>query len=90
MERVEQVLIAELAGITPCSGEVAFYSTVNGGLMDTAELDGRYWYQNVRQTVQFESAIQQLAAHGHSVFIEASAHPVMLAGIEQTLPGVVA
>ena len=49
-------LLEELSGIQPRSSEVPFYSTTTGALLDTSKLDAEYWYQNLRQTVQFESA----------------------------------
>ena len=39
-----------------------FYSTVTGGLLDTAELDAEYWYRNVREMVRFAEAVRRLVA----------------------------
>src|SRR5262249_59358397 len=40
-------------------------------------LDGAYWCRNLRQTVRLDLALAELIGSGHSVFIEASAHPVL-------------
>ncbi|MFH8979371.1 acyltransferase domain-containing protein, partial [Streptomyces sp. NPDC017890] len=52
---------------------------------DTSTLDAEYWYTNLRQTVRFEEATRALAEQGYRFFVEASAHPVLTVGVEQTL-----
>ncbi|MBD3011472.1 type I polyketide synthase, partial [Streptomyces sp. 5-10] len=84
VEAIEGELLRELAGISPRPSSVPFYSTVTGGLLDTAGLDAGYWYRNLRQTVRFEETVRALLADGFQVFIEASAHPVLTVGVEQT------
>jgi polyketide synthase 7 len=87
VDAIREPLAEALAGIAPRSSPVAFYSTVTGGLVDTAGLDADYWYRSIRQTVQFERAVRSACDAGHRVFIESSPHPVLIAGIEQTLAG---
>ncbi|MEX0167531.1 SDR family NAD(P)-dependent oxidoreductase [Streptomyces sp. LMG1-1-1.1] len=85
VEAVESELHTTLANIAPRPGAVPFYSTVTGGLLDTAELDAGYWYRNLRRTVRFDPTVRALAAAGHGVFVEVSSHPVLVPAIEQTL-----
>jgi len=85
MEAVREHLAGVLAGITPRSTDIAFYSTVTGEPLDTAALDAGYWYQNLRQTVQFEQSTRALVQSGHGTFVEISPHPVLTVGIQQTL-----
>ncbi|MGV9856630.1 type I polyketide synthase, partial [Streptomyces sp. NPDC003442] len=54
VEAIEGELLRELVGIAPRPSSVPFYSTVTGGVLDTAGLDAGYWYRNLRQTVRFE------------------------------------
>ncbi|MBW8818767.1 MAG: type I polyketide synthase, partial [Streptomyces sp.] len=54
VEEIEAELASVLAGITPGPSAVPFYSTLTGGLIDTATLDAGYWYRNLRERVQFE------------------------------------
>nr|WTB10406.1 SDR family NAD(P)-dependent oxidoreductase [Streptomyces antimycoticus] len=61
-----------------------FYSTVTGRLMDTAELDAGYWYRNLRETVEFQGTVETLVRQGHTVFVEASPHPVLTIGVQDT------
>jgi len=82
---IEERLLADLAGITPRSGEIAFYSTVTGEALDTATLDARYWYTNLRQPVLLDQAVRALTVTGHRTFIEASPHAVLTLPIQETL-----
>ncbi|MEU8878229.1 SDR family NAD(P)-dependent oxidoreductase, partial [Streptomyces javensis] len=84
VEAIEGELSHELAGISPRSASIPFYSTVTGGVLDTADLDAAYWYRNLRQTVRFDETVRALLSDGFDTFIEASAHPVLTMGVEQT------
>ncbi|MEW1639700.1 SDR family NAD(P)-dependent oxidoreductase [Streptomyces sp. NPDC093801] len=74
-----------LEGLRPRPAQVPFFSTVTAGWLDTTRLDAEYWYTNLRRTVRFEEATRALAAEGFRFFVEASAHPVLAVGVEQTL-----
>ncbi|MGW2332288.1 type I polyketide synthase, partial [Streptomyces sp. NPDC001700] len=84
VERIEDELAEALAPVTPRTGTVPFYSTVTGTLTDTAELNAAYWYRNLRHTVDFQGTIENLLTLGHTAFVEASPHPVLLAGVRDT------
>ncbi|ANN18851.1 hypothetical protein SD37_26645 [Amycolatopsis orientalis] len=85
VERIETQLAELLAPVTPQTGDVPFYSTVDSRWLDTTELTGGYWYRNLRQTVQFADAVEQLASEGQQMFVEVSAHPVLTMAIEDTV-----
>ncbi|HWO60683.1 MAG TPA: SDR family NAD(P)-dependent oxidoreductase [Umezawaea sp.] len=85
VERIEGALAGLLHDIEPRSGDIRFYSTVTGGLIDTARLDAGYWYRNLRQTVLFEEALRATIADGHDVFVESSPHPVLTLGLQDTI-----
>ncbi|MFI0982696.1 SDR family NAD(P)-dependent oxidoreductase [Streptomyces sp. NPDC021093] len=70
-------LAEEFTGLAPAPGDIAFYSTVAGGLLDGTALDGDYWCRNLRETVRFDRALEALLGDGHTVFVEVSAHPVL-------------
>ncbi|WP_437113982.1 type I polyketide synthase, partial [Streptomyces violaceusniger] len=84
VEEIRGELAEALAGVEPRGGQVPFYSTVTGRLMDTVELDAEYWYRNLRETVEFQSTIEGLLELGHTVFVEASPHPVLTVGVQDT------
>ncbi len=54
VESTREQLAEVLSGLEPQSSRIAFFSTLTGGLLDTAGLDADYWYRNIRQTVQFD------------------------------------
>ncbi|MEU9118122.1 SDR family NAD(P)-dependent oxidoreductase, partial [Streptomyces sp. NPDC048483] len=86
VEALRDRILTDLAPISPMSSSsVGFFSTLTGELIDTADLDAGYWFRNLRQTVRFEDAVRAAVDAGHSVFVEASAHPVLTVGVEQTL-----
>ncbi|MDX3311413.1 SDR family NAD(P)-dependent oxidoreductase [Streptomyces sp. ME08-AFT2] len=78
-------LVEALAPTAPRSSAIPFYSTVTGGLLDTAGLDARYWYENARRTVEFEQAVRAMAEQGHGPFLEVSGHPMFTVALQQTL-----
>ena len=85
IEAIREELLEGCAGITPRKGEVPFYSTVTGGVLDTTELDGEYWYRNLREPVRFGDATRSLLEQGSRVFIEVSPHPVLSMGVQETV-----
>ncbi|MEU3404559.1 SDR family NAD(P)-dependent oxidoreductase [Streptomyces sp. NPDC006670] len=85
VEEVRGELARLLEGLEPRPAQVPFFSTVTAGWLDTTGLDADYWYTNLRRTVRFEEAVRALAAEGFRFFVEASAHPVLTVGLEQTL-----
>ncbi|GLY49803.1 hypothetical protein Lesp01_34590 [Lentzea sp. NBRC 102530] len=85
VETVRDRLVADLAGLRPRSGAVPFLSTVTADWADTADLDARYWADNLRSQVRFAEAVEALGARDHGVFIEISPHPVLVAGMRDTL-----
>ncbi|MGC9502011.1 SDR family NAD(P)-dependent oxidoreductase, partial [Streptomyces sp. WG7] len=84
VDEIRDTLADELQGITPRPGRIAFHSTVTGGVLDTSELDGAYWFRNLRGRVRLAEVVEQLAAPD-VVFLEISAHPVLVSGIAETL-----
>ncbi|WP_436844163.1 type I polyketide synthase [Streptomyces subrutilus] len=70
-------LAAGFEGIAPTGTDIAFYSTVTGQVADGTALNGSYWCRNLRESVRFDRALNQLLDDGHGVFVEISAHPVL-------------
>ncbi|GAA3545420.1 hypothetical protein GCM10022222_31260 [Amycolatopsis ultiminotia] len=84
VEPLATTLPAELAELCPEPGTVPFFSTVRLSWLDGTELDGDYWYANVREPVRFADSVRALAGTGHHFFVEVSAHPVLTAAIAET------
>ncbi|MFG2676368.1 type I polyketide synthase [Streptomyces sp. NPDC048445] len=87
MDVLEADLAVELAGISPRAGDIPLMSTVTGELVDGSEMDGGYWFTNLRSRVRFSEAIEKLGAEGYGVFVEASSHPVLTAAVQEIVEG---
>lgn len=87
MEAIKTGLLMTLQGLSPANQPtgIRFYSTVSGHYTETPQLDASYWWNNIRQPVQFDGAMQQLIADGFNVFIEVGPHPVLRSYISECL-----
>jgi acyl transferase domain-containing protein/acyl carrier protein len=85
MDPLESDLLRALAGIAPRASSIPIYSTVTGKPGDGHDFTADYWVKNLRKPVLFSQAITQLAEDGHDVYLESSAHPVLLPAVEQGL-----
>uniref|UniRef100_UPI000A78BD33 SDR family NAD(P)-dependent oxidoreductase n=1 Tax=Streptomyces sp. NBRC 109706 TaxID=1550035 RepID=UPI000A78BD33 len=83
VEELRERLTEDLAPIAPRAGEVRFHSTVSAGELATTELDGGYWFRNLRGTVRFEETVRDLLARGYTRFVEVSPHPALGVAVEQ-------
>ncbi|WP_455567833.1 type I polyketide synthase, partial [Streptomyces asoensis] len=84
VEAIEETLGEAFADIHAQAPLIPFYSTVTGGWVKEADvLDGGYWYRNLRSQVRFGPAVADLLAGGHTVFVEASAHPVLVQPVSE-------
>ncbi|MFD9499442.1 type I polyketide synthase [Streptomyces sp. NPDC060035] len=81
--RVRGQVIEPLTDVSPKTSTLPFYSTLYGEVIDTAELNGEYWYKNLREKVRFESSVRRLVDDGFRVFIEMSPHPVLTVPVQE-------
>ncbi|MET9913794.1 type I polyketide synthase [Streptomyces sp. NPDC006476] len=87
VERIREELLGSLAGITPQAAQIPLLSPVDCRWIEVGQTrtDAEYWYTNLRQPVLFSPAVRVLADAGYQVFIEMSPHPVLTAGVTETL-----
>jgi acyl transferase domain-containing protein/thioesterase domain-containing protein/acyl carrier protein len=83
VEPLRAEIVEGLASLRPRSGEIPFYSTVTGEVLDTAELDAEYWFRNARQAVLLEPAVRALVDGGCRALLEISPHPVLGIGMRE-------
>ncbi|MFG3009256.1 type I polyketide synthase [Streptomyces cinerochromogenes] len=84
VEAIEGALGKAFADIRSQAPLVPFFSTVTGEwVREAGVLDGGYWYRNLRSQVRFGPAVASLLAEGHTVFIESSAHPVLVQPVNE-------
>ncbi len=77
-------LAAALAELKPTAPKVAYYSATLFDPRERPTCDGRYWVDNLRNTVQFAAAVQAALEDGYRVFAELSPHPLLTHAVEQT------
>uniref|UniRef100_UPI0012FBB5E9 type I polyketide synthase n=1 Tax=Actinomadura rifamycini TaxID=31962 RepID=UPI0012FBB5E9 len=88
VEDIRGLLAEKLAGIRAQAPAVPWLSTVTGEWIEGAGVvDGDYWYRNLRAQVRFGPAVAELLDRGHSVFVEMSAHPVLVQPISEVVDG---
>ncbi|ROP31327.1 acyl transferase domain-containing protein [Couchioplanes caeruleus] len=75
--RVRDEVVGALADVAPVTSRTTLYSTLYGDRIDTAEMNAKYWYDNLREEVLFEPAVRRSVEDGFRVFIEMSPHPVL-------------
>jgi NADPH:quinone reductase-like Zn-dependent oxidoreductase len=85
MDTVREELLDLLGTIRPSAARVPMFSTVDSAWVEGPELTAEYWYRNLRGTVRFHSAVRALAEAGFTAFVETSPHPVLTAGIQESL-----
>lgn len=86
-DQLEAEFRAAIADLRFRPAHLPLYSTVTGGLIDAVEVFefDEYWWRNLRETVAFLSAFGQLVAEDTRAVLEISAHPVLLAYMQETL-----
>lgn len=78
--------VAAAAGdLDPGTPEVRLYSTALPDPRSTAARDSAYWAANLRQPVRFTGAVQAAIEDGHRLFLEISAHPLVMHSMMETL-----
>ncbi|WP_254642185.1 acyltransferase domain-containing protein, partial [Streptomyces sp. BV333] len=85
VEELRAELLDVLSPIEPKAGRIPVYSTVTGEVEDGSGFDAAYWFTNLRQTVEFETATRNLLRDGYDVFVESSPHPVVSLGVQETI-----
>jgi acyl transferase domain-containing protein/NAD(P)-dependent dehydrogenase (short-subunit alcohol dehydrogenase family)/acyl carrier protein len=83
MDPVREELLVSLRGLQPRRAILPLFSTVYGRRIDGPEMGPEYWWQNVRQTVQFAPAVEQLLDWGCDTVVELSPHPVLAVSVSE-------
>ncbi|MBW8725294.1 MAG: SDR family NAD(P)-dependent oxidoreductase [Inquilinus limosus] len=74
---IEAPLRAALADTTAAEGRIPFISAVTGDVLPGADLDAGYWWQNIRQPVDFAAAARAALELGAGIFVEIGPRPVL-------------
>jgi len=85
MDPLRGELLHALEEVLPHTASVPIYSTVLDSVANGSEFDALYWARNLREPVLFSGSVQRLLEDGYDTFLEISAHPILLSGIQQGL-----
>ncbi|MCP2256156.1 Acyl transferase domain-containing protein [Prauserella aidingensis] len=77
VDDLREELLDVLAPVVQRAGEVPVYSTVTGRVEDGSAMGAEYWFDNLRNPVEFAGAVERLRADGFGTFVECSPHPVL-------------
>ncbi len=83
MDPIRADLLRSFKGIRPSAPKLPMISTVTGKPVLGATLDAEYWWQNVRSSVRFFPAVQNLIQAGHSLFVEIAPQAVLGSSLRQ-------
>jgi hybrid polyketide synthase/nonribosomal peptide synthetase FtdB len=83
MDLIKDELLQCLDGLAPHPARVPLYMTARPGIAQGHELDANYWWENVRNSVGFRAAIDQLMDDGYDLFLEIGPHPVLGHSIQE-------
>ena len=85
MDPLHDDLVRGLAGLAASSARIPLYSTVTGTQIEGSGVDETYWWHNVRGTVLFAAAFEQMLSDGYRVFVELGPHPVLASSMRELL-----
>lgn len=77
MDALQYGICRDLKDLTVMRPTLPMFSTVTGAQLDKHAVDAHYWWQNIRQPVQFNAALSTMLATGINIAIEIGAHPVL-------------
>ncbi len=83
MAPVRDELLRCLSHIQPQATSFPMVSTVTGAVIEGPTLDADYWWRNVRESVRFADAMDELARRDVSLAIEIGPHPVLSYAINE-------
>ncbi|WP_394827288.1 SDR family NAD(P)-dependent oxidoreductase [Pendulispora albinea] len=88
VEALREPLQRELGNLArSAKPSIAMKSTVTCRAIEEGELDGGYWYANLRERVRYREVMEQLGEEGYGWLIEVSAHPVLMQATQETAEG---
>ena len=77
MESVVDAFAEQARHVRHREGHVPIISTLTGELLQTSELSGTHWVDQLRRPVQFAEGLKTLGQHGVRHFAEMSPEPVL-------------
>lgn len=78
-------LVDALGDVKPNVPAIDVISSVTAEPLDWRGVNGPYFAENLRKPVRFAEATAQAIRNGANIFVELSAHPILVPAIEQTV-----
>jgi acyl transferase domain-containing protein len=85
MDPILEDLRNALTHISPKKPQIPLFSTVTGERAEDTAYGAEYWPLNVRMSVEFSRAIDQLIDEGFTTFVEVGPHPVLATSIRDCI-----
>lgn len=85
LDPVHDYFLGSIGEVECGTTTIPFYSTVKGRETSGLELDASYWWDNVRQPVQFRDAILSMVEDDIDVLIEVGPHAILQPYLRQIL-----
>ena len=77
MNPIESGIYRAFAALVPSAQKIPFVSSVTGDQLSGTLLGAYYWWQNIRNPVQFEKSIASIRHLGAGILVEIGPHPVL-------------
>ncbi len=94
MDPIKEELVSSLSGLTgladpaadqgTVANDISFYSALDGKQIKAEQLDGEYWWHNIRCRVNFAATVENLLRAGFTKFIEVGPRSILCSYIKQT------
>lgn len=85
MDVIQNEVLTSLDHLEPKDGSIAFYSTVTGHKVKGNALSANYWWDNIRKTVLFKSAVNDIIKQGINCLVEIGPQPILKSYLKSAL-----
>ncbi|UOM34001.1 type I polyketide synthase [Acuticoccus sp. I52.16.1] len=85
VEPIRGPLLQSLSAIAPRPTTIPMISTVTGEPVDGTRLGADYWWENVRQPVDFQKGVLASLEEGHRLYVEIGPRPVLTGYLNDAL-----
>ena len=85
MDPIQERLLMALESLRPSHTQIPMYSAVTGEKIDGHSLTAQYWWDNIRQPVQFGDAVSVMIKQGYHLFMDIGPHPIMRGYLNECL-----
>jgi malonyl CoA-acyl carrier protein transacylase/acyl carrier protein len=85
MNPIKENILNDLIDIKPNLSQINVYSTVTGKKENGEKFNNEYWWNNIKEPINFYPTIQEIEKSYNNIYLEISPHPVLNGFIKDTL-----